>query len=406
MEVTVEKPVLKVKQSWLRVLQTLSVQQNLQVMESWQQKSTFIPQEVDSLKNSRIFEKENLTEFDIACETFKNQFNRLSGADKMTIRALMVENIDYLEKVFGDAVNTDPLVDLASASCLEMFISSPRWTNFVNLIILSHLILYILSGLDSSENSFAIQIGDSLSIVNLCFLGFYFLDFILRIYVTGRSFFKSTWNRFDMFVSMISLASSVSHFIPDAVDKIGLLALKTGASFIVLRFISVSVSMFESPANLRGRSRAYDRYIIFRNLVLNLFQIGVVMMWVLLVVYYLFAIIGMELFGCNGMQNMDLYNDPEDMINFDSIGSAFLSLFQITSTSNWMLIMYAAIRSSSVWATIYFVLFYFLVLSVILNLFTALVVEALVSLGGARNSDADRLLGKKNTFDLYTRFLD
>ena len=152
-----EKPVLKVKQSWLRVLQTLSVQQNLQVMESWQQKSTFIPQEVASLKNSRIFEKENLTEFDIACETFKNQFNRLSGADKMTIRALMVENIDYLEKVFGDAVNTDPLVDLASASCLEMFISSPRWTNFVNLIILSHLILYILSGLDSSENSFAIQ---------------------------------------------------------------------------------------------------------------------------------------------------------------------------------------------------------------------------------------------------------
>jgi hypothetical protein len=68
--------------------------------------------------------------------------------------------------------------------------------------------------------------------------------------------------------------------------------------------------------------------------------------------------------------------------------------------------MYAAISSTNLWAVVYFVFFYFLVLIVIVNLFTALVVEALVSLGGNRDSEADKSLGGQNTFDLYTRFLD
>jgi hypothetical protein len=96
--------------------------------------------------NRKLFKKENASEFDLACEAFRIEFDFLSGADKMNLRALMIENIDYLEKVFGEDVDTDPLVDLASAGCLEMFVSSKRWNNFVNFVVILHLFLYLITG--------------------------------------------------------------------------------------------------------------------------------------------------------------------------------------------------------------------------------------------------------------------
>jgi hypothetical protein len=174
--------------------------------------------------------------------------------------------------------------------------------------------------------------------MNLAFVCLYVLENGLKISVSGKSFFASSWNRYNLALSIIAVIANILLLIPRTVDLFGQIPLQTLASFVVFRLISVAVSMVESPANLRNKNKTYDRYLVLRYLVLNVVHIGLLMMWVLVVVYYIFAILGMELFGCSGMQYLNYYNDPQNLIHFDHIGAAVLSLFQLTTTSNWMLV--------------------------------------------------------------------
>ena len=68
--------------------------------------------------------------------------------------------------------------------------------------------------------------------------------------------------------------------------------------------------------------------------------------------------------------------------------------------------MYDAVNRSSIWAVPYFVLYYFIVVIVILNLFAALVVEALLNISASRKlGKGEEYFQDHNTFELYTKYL-
>ena len=119
------------------------------------------------------------------------------------------------------------------------------------------------------------------------------------------------------------------------------------------------------------------------------------LMWstaiVMLVVYYFFAIIGMELFSKYDLRNCCVNTTVEDFYKYSAnattmIGYYYLNsfsdlmtsgvtLFELTVVNNWFIIMDAFSSVAGPWSRIFFMLFYLFTM-VVLTIVVASVLEA------------------------------
>lgn len=119
------------------------------------------------------------------------------------------------------------------------------------------------------------------------------------------------------------------------------------------------------------------------------------LMWstmiVMMVMYYFFAIIGMELFSEYNLRNCCVNTTVEDFFkysvngttaigyyylnNFQDLLSSFVTLFELTVVNNWFIIMEAFASVTNQWSRIYFMLFYLFTM-VVLTIVVASVLEA------------------------------
>ncbi|KAL8606785.1 hypothetical protein ACOMHN_049614 [Nucella lapillus] len=107
---------------------------------------------------------------------------------------------------------------------------------------------------------------------------------------------------------------------------------------------------------------------------------------VLIVIYYVFAILGMELFQdvikfhnitdsnqtfeCGSYQQLQYWSN-----NFDDFASSLMVLWDVMVVNNWMVFLDAYRTATSAWAYVYFVAWWMISVIIVVNLFTAIIME-------------------------------
>lgn len=218
---------------------------------------------------------------------------------------------------------------------IRRFVERKGFQKFiVGLIILNS----VLIGLETSPrymNAFGFYIDQIDRIILFVFV----LEMVLKLYAYGLSFFKSAWNLFDAIVILVSIIPSI------------------GASFAVLRALRIlrTLRLLKNIPKLK---------IIIESLLHAIPSIG----WIgvlLVIIFYIFAVIGTNLFGA-------AY--PE---YFGSLTDTFYTLFQIMTLESWSSNIARPIIKDLPFATIYFVIFILIATYTTLNIFIAIVVNTM-----------------------------
>lgn len=252
-----------------------------------------------------------------------------------------------------------------------------RWFNTISYVIVLlnalFLVIYALTIPESKAGDRNEEMSKVLPI-SFVFISLYWLEIILKIVGFGPlDYFRKFWNSFDF---IVILGSSIGLF------------LELDPSYHFLAAIR--------PIKLIRLLRLKRRYrdIINTLLVLTprLISVGLL----LVVIYYIFAIIGLEFFEgkvgpmcCNDSwyDVREFYqafqNESSSNIfylnNFDNALRSYVTLFILMVVNNWYIIMEGfASESRHEWlARIYFMAFYIITL-VILQVVIAFIVEAFV----------------------------
>jgi len=133
----------------------------------------------------------------------------------------------------------------------------------------------------------------------------------------------------------------------------------------------------------------FDRFKILLSTIANLGPSMATFGGVLFVAYYIYAIIGMELFAdlikssgsdCgNPLLNKSTFAESSYcMINFNDVSSSFVLLFELMVVNQWHIITEGYVLVTSKFARIYFIFFHLTCVTCVLNIFTAFVIEAFI----------------------------
>ena len=217
---------------------------------------------------------------------------------------------------------------------LKLFFESAFFQYFIVIII---TINSVLIGAETSEvvmNS----IGSYIDFFDLLILVLFTLEIILKIFVYRSRFFRSSWNLFDFAIVAISIIPAAGSF----------------SVFRALRIIR-TLRLLKSIPKLR---------LIIESLLKSIPSIG----WIsvlLAIVYYTFAVIGVNIFG-------EAY--PK---YFGDLSASFFTLFQIMTLESWSSAIARPIMDGVPFAAIYFISFILIATYTTLNIFIAIVVNTM-----------------------------
>ncbi|XP_064423094.1 two pore channel protein 2 [Latimeria chalumnae] len=233
-----------------------------------------------------------------------------------------------------------------------------------------------------------------LGAINCFFILYYLLELILKIFVLGFKGYISYWsNIFDGLLTMILLVLEISTFIQYRFphpgwnpDMRGLLSLwemvRLVNMLIVFRFLRI-IPNIKLMALVAGT---------FVDLIKNLRAFA----GMLVVVYYVFAIVGIALFQgaivppanmsavanaignnttnvtaqCGTYEQLDYWAN-----NFDDFAAALVVLWNVMVVNNWQVFLDAFSRYTTPWSKIYFVAWWLISSVIWVNLFVALILE-------------------------------
>jgi voltage-gated sodium channel len=192
-------------------------------------------------------------------------------------------------------------------------------------------------GLETSPAVTA-AVGDWLKLVERIVLAVFVLEIGLKLTAHGWRYFRSGWNVFDFLVVGISL-----------VPASGPLAILR--SLRVLRVLRLLSSVRRLRQLVEGLLRAVP-------------SIGWVAL-LLLLVFYVFAVMGTALFGA-------AFPDW-----FGTLGASMYTLFQIMTLESWSMGIARPVMAAYPFAWLYFVAFIMVSAFTVLNLFIGIVVNAM-----------------------------
>jgi voltage-gated sodium channel len=217
---------------------------------------------------------------------------------------------------------------------LGAWVETPRVQNFIiGLIVLNAIIL----GLETSPTVMA-GIGPLLITLDSLILGVFVVEIALKLVAQGAGFFRRGWNLFDFVVVGIAL-----------VPASGPLAILRALRILrVLRLLSMLPRL---------------RFVV-EALLHSLPGIGSIAL-LMVVVYYVAAVMATGLFGATHPQW------------FGDIGSSMYSLFQIMTLESWSMGIVRPIMESHPYAWLFFIPFILIATFTVLNLFIAIIVDAM-----------------------------
>ena len=229
-------------------------------------------------------------------------------------------------------------------SRVQMLIEHP----FVQrLIIALILINAVLLGLETSP-AVMHKAGTFILILDQVILTLFVAEITLRIYVHRMTFWKDPWSIFDFSVVAIALIPASGPFA----------VLRALRVLRVLRLLTMVPSMRRVVGALLAA-------------IPGLGSIGLM----LLIIYYVFAVIATNLFSAS---------HPEW---FGSLGHTFYTLFQIMTLESWSMGIARPVMEVFPYAWMFFVPFILIATFTMLNLFIAIIVNAMQSYSAAEHKE-------------------
>jgi len=219
---------------------------------------------------------------------------------------------------------------------LQAFIEHPRVQNAIIILI---LINAVFLGMETSD-SIMQRAGQFILTVDRIILAIFVIEITIRIYVYRREFWRDPWSLFDFSVVAIALIPASGPFA----------VLRALRVLRVLRLLTMVPSMRRVVGALLAA-------------IPGLGAIGLM----LLIFYYVFAVIATNLFG-------SAY--PEW---FGTLGKSFYTLFQIMTLESWSMGIVRPVMQSFPYAWAFFVPFILIATFTMLNLFIAIIVSAMQS---------------------------
>uniref|UniRef100_A0A6G1S7J6 Two pore calcium channel protein 1 n=1 Tax=Aceria tosichella TaxID=561515 RepID=A0A6G1S7J6_9ACAR len=205
----------------------------------------------------------------------------------------------------------------------------------------------------------------------IVFIGIFTFETIIRVLALGwTEYWHLRWNRFDLFVLVISIVGSVN----------GAVGGHPFGWVLVLRTIRL-MRTFEFKRRYKDMWQTLT-YILLKRFVS--------MTCVVMILYYFFGIIGMELLGDYDLRNCCKNTSLESQFKYDNstegakyylndfgdIIASYLTLFSMTSNTYWLATMEAyAIVSQTNWVRLFFGLYY-LGSIIVMNIVIAFILES------------------------------
>jgi voltage-gated sodium channel len=228
-----------------------------------------------------------------------------------------------------------------STSEVEKFLERPIMrTTITALIIANALVLGILT----YRASFSPGAVALLEFLDNAITWFFVAEIVLKLYVYRWQFFRNNWNIFNFNVTNISLIPGASAFTV-------LRALRVLRVLRLLRFVPMMKRITEA-------------------LLKSIPGMGAILAVIILVIY-VGAVMATNMYG--NTVNAEVH----DM--FGALPDSALTLFQLMTMDGWSEILGAVTDDGHPYAWIFFIVFIFVGSFAILNLFIALVVEALTN---------------------------
>lgn len=219
---------------------------------------------------------------------------------------------------------------------LRAFIEHPRVQGFIIALI---LINAVLLGLETWPAAMAVA-GALIRALDKAILAVFVMEIAARLYVHQRNFWRDPWSVFDFAVVAIALLPATGQ----------LAVLRALRVLRVLRLLTMVPSMRRVVGALVGA-------------IPGLVSIAVV----LLIIYYVFAVIATNLFAAD---------HPEW---FGHLGRSLYTLFQIMTLESWSMGIARPVMENFPYAWAFFVPFILVATFTMLNLFIAIIVNAMQS---------------------------
>lgn len=218
-----------------------------------------------------------------------------------------------------------------------------RLSNWLARRLVQHVVLALivvnamLMGLETSSGVMA-QVGDWILVLDKFILAIFVVEIALRIYAHRGAFFRDPWGVFDFSVVAIALIPASGPFA----------VLRALRVLRVLRMLTIVPSMRRVVGALLSA----------------LPGLGSIAM-VLLLVFYVFGVIATHLFG----------NAFPDW--FGHLGRSLYTLFQVMTLESWSMGIARPVMEVSPFAWLFFISFILFATFTMLNLFIAIIVNAM-----------------------------
>eukprot|EP00164_Ancoracysta_twista_P003985 GFYU01005348.1.p1 GENE.GFYU01005348.1~~GFYU01005348.1.p1 ORF type:complete len:457 (-),score=157.31 GFYU01005348.1:206-1576(-) len=222
-----------------------------------------------------------------------------------------VEGVEETKKKWWKRKKKQAPVHLTSLTAyLAKVIESGWFSSGILFVILLNTILLTLQTTPSSQRNF----GWYFSFIDNVFLGIYLFELLVKLWVLGSKFFDSGWNLFDGFIVITS-------FI-DWMKEIALSLVTLDPKIFRLLRVFRAVRALRALRVLRTISFLKSLQIIVQTLLRSIPAMGNVV-WLLLLVMYIFALIGRNMYG------------EVDPARFGSLDVCMFSLFQLLTLDDW-----------------------------------------------------------------------
>ncbi|WP_299324163.1 ion transporter [Parasphingopyxis sp.] len=217
---------------------------------------------------------------------------------------------------------------------LQRIVESPRFTAAIMTVIIINAIVIGLETVPSLQANY----GGLLSMLDTVAIAIFVAEIVAKLIVYRHRFFTSGWNVFDLVIVAAALVPASREFS----------VLRALRILRVLRLISIIPKMRQVVQGLLSAIPAMGSVILL-----------------LILIFYIFSVMATKLFG---------ERFPEW---FGSIGASLYSLFQIMTLESWSMGIVRPVMEVYPMAWTFFVPFILITSFVVLNLFIAIIVNAM-----------------------------
>eukprot|EP00050_Salpingoeca_kvevrii_P002109 m.186932 g.186932 ORF g.186932 m.186932 type:complete len:1593 (-) comp10537_c4_seq1:430-5208(-) len=273
--------------------------------------------------------------------------------------------------------------------CYDLSMST-RFEASILVVILLNMLAFMFEHYEQSDDW---TLG--LFVVNVLFTVVYIAEMIIKMIGLRWRYFTSNWNRFDFAIVIVSVIGLIMDIVAASLP-VNPTALRILRIFRVIRVLRIA----KSAKQIRT---------LFLTLLLSLpalLNVGTL----LLLIVFIYAVIGMNLFG-NVIRNGAL----NEFHNFDDFGNSLLMLFRLATAAGWNDVLDACLVQapdcdpdfeglvngncgSPAAARVYFSTYVMLTFLIIVNMYVAVILE---NLHEASRDEDETVLSERHITEFY-----